>query len=167
MIHTPSKKNRPHLFNRRQLLQGFAYGGLGIGLATTFGVGRISSPLLEQYETWQKADCDAATFLQRYEKPLARIEFGADLCPDYQLMAAEADPDRTVRILKEYFGCTHIRLGMWWSTHVSQGMSAYNGWIEALLKYGIHTVIGYGVKSPFPPKPISPKRLSRDCSIWV
>jgi|GEM_PF-4234452 len=163
MIHTSSEKNRQQFrFNRRQLLQSFAYAGLGLGLATTYGVGHISSPLLEQYETWQATNCDAATFLQKYETQLARLHFGANLCPDYQLMAAEADPDRTVRLLKEYFGCTHVRLGMWWSTHIEHGLSAYNGWIEALLKYGIHTVIGYGVKSPFPPETHFPPDIEQN-----
>ncbi len=169
MIDATSEKNRPHfpdnrLLTRRQLLRGFAYAGATIGLATTYGVGRISSPLLEQYETWQAASQPVAAFLQSYEKQLARIHFGANLCPDYQLMAAEADPDRTVRLLKEYFGCTHVRLGMWWNTHVEHGLSAYNSWIEALLKYEIHTVISYGVKSPFPPETHFPPEIEQNLS---
>ncbi len=163
MINTHPEKNQSRFsLNRRQFLRGFAYSGIGLGLATTYGVGRISSPLLEQYETWQAVHCDTATFLQRYEQKLAHLHFGANLCPDYLLTAAEADPDRTVRLLKEYFGCTHVRLGVWWSTHVAKGLSAYNGWIEALLKYGIHTVIGYGVKSPFPPETHFPPEIEQN-----
>lgn len=149
--------------NRREFLRLLTYGSLGIGgLGVTFGVDRISQPLWEQYATWQEVNCDAATFRQKYAKKLARLHFGANLCPDYQLLAAAADPDRTVKLLKDYFGCTHVRLGMRWSTHVEQGIAAYDRWIEALLKHEIKTVIAYGAKAPFPPETHFPAAIEQD-----
>jgi len=146
--------------NRREFLRLLTYGTLGIGgLGATFGVNRLGRPLWEQYVTWQEVNCDAATFVQKYATKLARLHFGANLCPDYQLMAAEADADRTVKLLKEYFGCTHVRLGMRWSTHAEQGIGAYDRWIEALLKYEIKTVLAYGVKAPFPPETHFPQAI--------
>jgi hypothetical protein len=62
------------------------------------------------------------------------------------------DPDRTVKLLKDYFGCTHVRLGLRWNTHAAQGIGAYDRWIEALLKYEIKTIVAYGAKAPFPPE---------------
>ncbi|MEZ4725941.1 MAG: hypothetical protein R3E79_02280 [Caldilineaceae bacterium] len=151
------------LFNRRDFLRILTYGSLGMsGLGATFGVDYVSRPLWEQYVTWQAANCDAATFLKQHEKKLARLHFGASLCPDYQLMAAGADPDRTVKLLKAYFGCIHVRLGMRWSTHAEQGLAAYDRWIEALLKYEIKTVLAYGVKSPMPPETHFPPAIEAD-----
>jgi len=149
----PADKPIKSLPTRRAFLRGLARGGMGLGLlAGTFSAYSISSPLWEQYSTWQAADQPVETFLQNYSSQLAPIHFGANLCPDYRLMAAEVDPERTVQLLVDYFGCRHVRLGLWWSTHVTQGMDAYDPWIEALLKRNVHVVLGYGVKSPFPPE---------------
>jgi hypothetical protein len=148
-----SKETKIHprfLSSRRDFLRFVALGGAAVGLFA--GAGRVSPPLWEQYATWQETNCDAATFRQKYAKKLARIHFGANLCPDYQLMAAEADPDRTVKLLKDYFGCTHIRLGMRWNTHEAQGIDVYDPWIEALLKHEMKTIVAYGAKAPFPPE---------------
>lgn len=159
-----SENDKPaSLLNRRDFLRLLTYGSLGMsGLGATLGVDHIRRPLWEQYVTWQEVNCDAATFLNQHEKKLARLHFGATLCPDYQLMAAAADPDRTVKLLKDYFGCTHVRLGMRWSTHVEQGLAAYDRWIEALLKYEIKTVLAYGVKSPMPPETHFPPAIEAD-----
>jgi hypothetical protein len=148
------------LFNRREFLRFFASGTAGVGLlAGGFGVDRIVPPVWDQYQTWQATDCDAATFLKKYGPQLAHIHFGANICPDYKLMAAKADPTRAVKILKEYFGCAHVRLGMWWSTHIEQGLDAYDHWIEALLKQELKVVLGYGLKAPFPPETHFPKAI--------
>src|SRR5690349_10192275 len=153
------------LFNRRDFLRFFASGTAGIGLlAGGFGVDRLVPPVWEQYRTWQAADCDAATFLKKYGQQLAHIHFGATLCPDYKLMAAKADPARAVKFLKDDFGCTHVRLGMWWSTHVEQGLDAYDRWIEALLKQEMKTVLAYGVKAPFPPETHFPQQIKQNLS---
>lgn len=161
-IHT--ENNHPlFLPNRREFLRLLTYSTLGLsGLGATLGVERISRPLWEQYATWQEVNCDVATFRQKYAKKLARLHFGANLCPDYQLMAAEADPDRTVNLLKNYFGCTHVRLGMRWSTHAAQGMAAYDRWIAALLKHEIKTIVAYGAKAPFPPETHFPPAIEQD-----
>lgn len=145
------------LSSRRDFLRFLAFGGTALGLFA--GGDHISSPLWEQYVTWQETNCDMATFLQKYAKKLARVEFGANLCPDYRLMAAEADPDRSVKIIKDYLGCRHVRLGMRWSTHEEQGIDAYDRWIEALLKYDFHIVLGYGAKAPFPPETHFPQAI--------
>lgn len=160
-----SKTELKSLTNRRNFLRFFASGGAGIGLlAGTYGLNRIVSPAWEQYTTWQETNCDAATFLKKYQRKLSYLRFGATLCPDYKLTQIEADPDRTVRLLKEYFGCTHIRLGMWWSTHVERGLSAYDRWIEALLKYEIKTILAYGAKAPFPPETHFPRQIKQNFS---
>jgi hypothetical protein len=139
--------------NRRDFLRFLAYSGAGAGMFTTaFGVERLALPIWQQYECWQAAMDDADTFIDRHRRRLARLHFGANICPDYKLFAAKADPERAVKLIKDYFGCTHVRLGVRWSTHAEHGFSAYDRWIEALLKHGIKTVIGYGVKSPFPPE---------------
>lgn len=151
MNHTQSAKTQLRfLSSRREFLRFLTLGGVAAGLFA--GAGRISPPIWEQYVTWQETNCDAATFLQKYERKLARLHFGANLCPDYLLMAAEADPDRTVKLLKDYFGCTHVRLGMRWNTHEAQGIDTYDRWIEALLKYEMKTIVAYGAKAPFPPE---------------
>lgn len=155
-----AQRRLPIRMGRRDFLRFLTYSGATLGLLA--GTDRISPPLWEQYVTWQEANCDAATFLKKYEKNIARIHFGANLCPDYQLMAAGADPDRTVKLLKTYFGCTHVRLGMRWSTHVEQGIGAYDRWIEALLKYEIKTILGYGVKAPFPPETHFPAAIEEN-----
>lgn len=158
MIHTRGANTQSHfLASRRDFLRFLAFGGTAIGLFA--GGDHISPPLWEQYVTWQEANCDMATFLQKYAKKLARVEFGANLCPDYRLMATEADPDRAVKILKDSLGCTHVRLGMRWSTHDAQGLDAYDRWIEALLKYECKIVLGYGAKAPFPPETHFPKAI--------
>lgn len=158
MIHTQGAKTQLRfLSSRRDFLRFLAFGGTAIGLFA--GGDHISLPLWEQYVTWQEVNCDQATFLKKYAKKLARVEFGANLCPDYQLMAAAADPDRTVKILRDYLGCTHVRLGMRWSTHEAQGIDAYDRWIEALLKHNFKTVLGYGTKAPFPPETHFPKAI--------
>jgi hypothetical protein len=149
--------------SRRAALRLFAFGGAGAGLLTaTFGVDRIVPPLWEQYVTWQAVTCDMATFIQRYERKLSRLHLGANLCPDYKLMEAEVDPDRTVKLLKDYFGCTHVRLGMRWNTHATHGLAAYDRWIEALLKHEIKTILAYGVKAPFPPETHFPPKIEEN-----
>jgi hypothetical protein len=149
--------------SRRSFLRLLAYGGTGLALlATTYGVGRLTQLLGEQAATWQKVTCDAPTFLTTYGPKLARLHLGANLCPDYKLLAAGADPARTVRLLKEYFGCTHVRLGMRWNTHAEQGLAAYNRWIEALLNQGIETILAYGVKAPFPPETHFPPTIEEN-----
>ena len=158
MIHSRGMKPQLRMLSsRRDFLRFLAFGGTALGLFA--GGDHISPPLWEQYVTWQETNCDLATFLQKYAKKLARIEFGANLCPDYRLMAAEADPDRSVKILKEYLGCTHVRFGMRWSTHDAQGIDAYDRWLEALLKYDCKIVLGYGAKAPFPPETHFPKAI--------
>jgi hypothetical protein len=153
--------------NRREFLRWLTYGCAGVGLlTTTSGINYIRSPLWEQYRTWQQVDCDAETFLQRFGAKLAQIHFGANLCPDYRLMAAEVDPDWAVRTLKEQVGCRHIRLGMWWSTHAQHGLSAYDRWIEALLTHGMQTLLSYGIKSPFPPETHFPPEVEQQFPAW-
>ncbi|MBX3015671.1 MAG: hypothetical protein KF832_29380 [Caldilineaceae bacterium] len=163
MSTTDAQRVQAHLdtvTSRRSLLRFFAFGGVAAGLVA--GADYLRSPLWDQYTTWQRADTDATTFLQTYAKQLARVHFGANLCPDYKLMAAGADPKRTVRLLKRYFGCTHVRLGMRWNTHAAQGIDAYDGWIEALLNHNIKTVLGYGVKAPFPPETHFPPAIEEN-----
>lgn len=161
MIDTRGTKTQfRFMSSRRDFLRFLAVGGTALGLFA--GGDHISPPLWEQYVTWQETNCDLATFLKKYAKPLAQVEFGANLCPDYRLMAAKVDPDRTVKILKDYFGCRHIRLGMRWSTHDQQGIDAYDRWIEALLKYDFKTVLGYGAKAPFPPETHFPKAIEEN-----
>jgi len=85
---------RKLLFSRRDFLRFFASSTAGVGLlAGGFGVDRIVPPVWEQYRIWQATDCDMATFLKKYRQQLAQIHFGANLCPDYKLMAAKADPN--------------------------------------------------------------------------
>lgn len=161
MIHTRDANTQLRfLTSRRAFLRFLAFGGTAIGLFA--GGDHISLPLWEQYVTWQEVHCDMATFLHKYAKKLARVEFGANLCPDYQLMAAAVDPARTVKILKDYLGCTHVRLGMRWSTHDEQGIDAYDPWIEALLNHEFKIVLGYGAKAPFPPETHFPKAIEEN-----
>ena len=158
MIHTRGENTQLRfLSSRRDFLRFLAFGGAALGLFA--GGDHISPPLWEQYVTWQETNCDMATFLHKYAKKLARVEFGANLCPDYRLMAAEVDPARTVKLLKDYLGCTHVRLGMRWNTHDEQGIDAYDPWIEALLNYKFKIVLGYGAKAPFPPETHFPKAI--------
>ena len=103
-------------------------------------------------------------FWQRYGDALTQLRFGANLCPDYRLFAADADPARAVRILKERFGCTAIRLATRWSTHVTVGIDAYDRWIEALLRHDMAIVIAYGVKAPFPPETHFPPAIEASLS---
>lgn len=140
-------------YSRRNFLRYFALSGAGVGLlGAGFGVDRIGPALWSQRSIWQVAEASTADFQQQYAAPLARLHFGANLCPDYQLMAAEFEPDQAVRMIKENFGCQHVRLGMRWSTHAAQGIDAYDRWIDALLTHGIKTVVAYGIKAPFPPE---------------
>ncbi|MEZ4866743.1 MAG: hypothetical protein R3C14_35815 [Caldilineaceae bacterium] len=151
------------LLNRRDFLRLVLYGSLGMsGLSGILGADYISRPLWEQYVTWQAANCDADTFVKQHAPKLALLHFGATLCPDYQLMAAEADPDRTIKLLQDYFGCAHVRLGMRWNTHAALGIGAYDRWIEALLNHGIKTVPAYGLKAPFPPETHFPPAIEKD-----
>jgi hypothetical protein len=53
---------------------------------------------------------------------------------------------------------------MWWSTHVEQGLDAYDRWIEALLKQEMKTVLAYGVKAPFPPETHFPQQIKQNLS---
>ncbi len=147
-------------YNRRNFLRYFALSGAGLGLLSAgFGAERIAPALWSQRSIWQIAEGSTSDFLQQYAPQLARLHFGANLCPDYQLMAAGVDPDQAVRLLKEAFGCQHVRLGMRWSTHDAQGIGAYDRWIEALLKHGLKTVVAYGIKAPFPPETHFPPAL--------
>lgn len=140
-------------YNRRNFLRYFALSGAGLGLLSAgFGAERIAPALWSQQALWQIAEGSTADFRQQYAPQLARLHFGANLCPDYQLMAAGVDPDQAVRLIKEQFGCQHVRLGMRWSTHAAQGLGAYDRWIEALLNHGLKTVVAYGIKAPFPPE---------------
>lgn len=141
------------LYNRRNFLRYFALSGAGLGLVSAgFGVDRIAPALWSQRAIWQVAEGATADFRQKYAPHLARLHFGANLCPDYKLMAADVDPDQAVRLLKEHFGCQHVRLGLRWNTHAAHGLGAYDRWIEALLKNGLKTIVAYGIKAPFPPE---------------
>ena len=147
------KQSLTQRYNRRTFLRYFALSGAGLGLLSAgVGVERIAPALLSQRTIWQRAEGPTAAFLQHYTPQLARLHFGANLCPDYRLMAAGVDPDQAVRLIKEVFGCQHVRLGMRWSTHAAQGLGAYDRWIEALLKHDLKTVVAYGIKAPFPPE---------------
>lgn len=147
-------KQRPALvYNRRSFLRYFALSGAGLSLLSAgVGVERIAPALWSQRTLWRRAEGPTTDFLQHYAPQIARLHFGANLCPDYKLMAAGVDPDQVVRLIKEEFGCQHVRLGMRWSTHAVQGLGAYDRWIEALLKHGLKTVVAYGIKAPFPPE---------------
>ncbi|MFN8445840.1 MAG: hypothetical protein U0175_33930 [Caldilineaceae bacterium] len=168
-MQTNNDIDEGHTFRptRRGFLRMATFGSLSIGgLGTVFGVGRVGEAMWEQHVTWQEVTCDAATFVKKYSKKLARLHFGASLCPDYELMAAGANPDRTVKLLKDNFGCTHVRLCMRWSTHAEQGMGAYDPWLAALLKYGIKTIVAYGAKAPFPPETHFPTEIEQNLASY-
>lgn len=130
-------------------------------LGLNIGYYRIMTPMREQSETWKKVlSVDQDTFLEEYKAKLSVMRIGANICPDYRLLAENVDADAAISLLTKKFGIQDVRLGIWWSTYDTLGIAPYLPWFEACKKNNIKvTTCLPSPKGPRAPEQQEPDKL--------
>ena len=162
MSHPEAEAVKIDLDKRRTLkiFRDYAVGAMA--LTAAYSLNRIGVPIMEQWGAWKNASLQNKEFLEKNRSSLARIEFGANIIPDYCLLPQECDPEIVMYDLKQRFNCSHIRLGTWWKTYEKYGLIPYSPFIEAAFNNNIGVTLSYGAKTPGWPETKFPDYIDSD-----
>ena len=159
MTRVEQRKNMCHLSRRDFMILGGATAAAGL-LGLAVGYDRTYSPLHEQTETWKKVLDNQDIFVEEYKEKLSVMHLGANICPDYRLLAENVDADAAISLFTEKFGTQDVRLGIWWSTYDKLGIDPYLPWFEACKKHNIKvTTCLPSPKGPRAPEQQEPDQL--------